>query len=325
MRTLVTGGAGFVGSHLIQRLWERGHEAVCLERPGVSRQWLDGLSVEVAEVGLNDPRALDRLLDGVETVFHLAALTTARRAEDYYAVNTEGTARVMAAAARSARPPHVVLMSSLAAAGPCRNGERLSGRTVPYPLSHYGQSKLFAEAVVRSYGQDVPHTILRFPPIYGPRERAVLILFRLIRRGVALTVGGWDREISLIYVTDAVRALLAAADRPGGTQTIHTVAHPEAVTWRNFAVEVGRALARSPRLVNVPGRMASVIAVGAEAAAAALGRAATLNRQKVREMVQRRWVCEATEAIRDLGWEAAYPIERGVPETARWYEEAGWL
>lgn len=324
MRTVVTGGAGFVGSHLVEALLARGDEVVCVERPGARRAWIEGLPVTFADVGLEDPEALDRLLAGAGVVYHLAALTTAARPADYYAVNAEGTASIMAAASRAARPPRVVLMSSLAAAGPCRNGDLLSDRTVPYPLSHYGQSKLIAEAVVRAYGERVPHTILRFPPVYGPRDRAVLIMFRLVRRGVALTVGGWDREVSLVYVADAVRALIAAGGG-AGEGGLYTVAHPRPITWRQFAIRVGDTLHRSPSLVAVPRRVAVAVAVAAEAAAAASGRAAILNRQKVRELTQKRWVCDGRRAARELGVEPAFPIERGVPATARWYEEAGWI
>lgn len=324
MRAIVTGGAGFVGSHLVESLVARGDDVVCLERPGATRGWVDGLPLEFAAVGLAEPSVLDRILEGADIVFHLAALTSAPRAERYYAVNTEGTANVMAAAARSERPPRVILMSSLAATGPCRNGDTLSERTVPYPLSHYGHSKLLAEVVVRAH-RDVPHTILRFPPIYGPRERQILIMYRLVRRGVAFTVGSWDREISLIYVTDAVRALLAAANRSCAVGRTYTVAHPEPVTWRQFADEVGLALGRSPRFVALPQPLALGVAVAAEAAAAVSGRAAVLNRQKVREMTQKRWVCDATTAAHALECEPGFPVERGVVATARWYEEEGWL
>lgn len=322
MRAMVTGGAGFVGSHLIEALVARGDEVVCVERTGAQPGWIDGLPITFADAGLDEPGALDRLMDGADVVFHLAALTAART-ERYYAVNTEGTANLVRAAARRPRPPRVILMSSLAAAGPCRNGDLLSARTVPYPLSHYGQSKLLAEAVVRSYENVVPHTILRFPPIYGPRDRDVLIMFRLVRRGLALTVGSWDRELSLIYVADAVRALLAAALQ--GTDRTFTVAHPEPVTWRRFAETVGGALGRDPSLLALPRPVAVAVAVAAEAAAAVSGRASILNRQKVREMTQRRWVCETATAARTLQWEPRFTIERGVMATARWYRKEGWL
>lgn len=324
MNAVVTGGAGFVGSHLTEALVARGDRVVCLERPGAPRGWIDGLPVEFRDVGLDDDRALDRVLDGVDTVFHLAALTAAPRSEDYYAVNTEGTANIVRAAARRDRPPRMVLMSSLAAAGPCRNGEMLSDRTVPYPLSHYGQSKLLAEAAARAYADVVPQTILRFPPVYGPRDRGVLIMFRLIRRGVALTIGSWDREISLIYVDDVVRALIAAAEADAAGRTF-TLAHPQRVTWRQFAEATGAALGRSVSLLALPRPLALAVAVAAEAGAAVAGRAAILNRQKVREMTQRRWVCETETAERVLQYAPRVPMETGVARTARWYEEAGWL
>lgn len=324
MRSIVTGGAGFVGSHLIEALIDRGDEVVCIERPGAPRGWLDGLPLDFVDSGLDDPAALDRHLDGADVVFHLAALTAAANAERYYAVNAEGTANLMRAASRAARPPRVILMSSLAAVGPCRNGDLLSARTVPYPLSHYGQSKLLAESVARSYGDVVPQTTLRFPPVYGPRERDVLIMFRLVQRGLALTVGSWDREISLIFVADAVAALLAAAAEPATGRT-YTVAHPEPVTWRRFAETVGAVMGRTPKLLALPRSAALAVAVAAETSAALLGRRAILNRQKIREMTQRRWVCDVRTALRELRFEPRFPIERGVIETAHWYEEEGWL
>ena len=324
MRVIVTGGAGFVGSHLTEALVARGDDVLCLERPGASRGWLDGLPIDFVDSGLDDPAALDRQLEGVDVVFHLAALTAAPKPEDYYAVNAEGTSNLIRAAARASGTPHVILMSSLAAAGPCRNGDLLSARTTPYPLSHYGQSKLLAESVARAHSDVVPQTILRFPPVYGPREHDVYIMFRLVRRGLAVTVGSWDREISLIYVADAVAALLAAAERPTAGRT-YTVAHPEPVTWRRFVETVGAVMGRSPRLVALPRPAAMAVALAAETSVALLGGRAILNRQKIREMTQRRWVCEAHTAIKELEFEPRFPLDRGIAETARWYREEGWL
>src|SRR5436309_2327670 len=251
MRAVVTGGAGFIGSHLIEALVTRGDEVVCIERPGASRRWLDGLDLSYRDSGLDDVGALTAAFAGADVVFHLAGLTEARAPHDFYAVNTEGTARVFrAAAAHDGRAPRVILMSSLAALGPCRNGDRLSPDTVPYPISHYGHSKLLAEAIAHAFADRVPATIIRPTSVYGPRERGVLKLFRLVRRGVALTVGSWDREVSLVHVADLVRALLAAADAEQAIHRTYCVAYPEPVTWREFARAVGRALERQPLLLR---------------------------------------------------------------------------
>ncbi len=326
MRAVVTGGAGFIGSHLIEALVQRGDEVVCVERPGASRRWLDGLDVCYRDSGLEDVAQLAAALAGANVVFHLAGLTEARSPRDFYAVNTEGTARLFhAAAAHNGGAPRVVLMSSLAALGPCRNGDRLSPDTVPYPISHYGHSKLLAEAVAHAFADRVPATIIRPPSVYGPRERGVLKLFRLVRRGIALSVGSWDREVSLIHVGDVVHALLAAADCDRAVNRTYCIAHPERVTWRGFARAVGQALGREPLLVCVPPAVAWVIAVAAEGGARLRGAAAILNRERVRELVQERWVCDPSRARAELGFCPQYPVARGVAETAAWYREARWI
>jgi dihydroflavonol-4-reductase len=326
MRAVVTGGAGFIGSHLIEALVARGDEVVCVERAGASRRWLAGLEVGYCDAGLDDGRVLTAAFAGADVVFHLAGLTEARAARDFYAVNTEGTARVFrAAAAHAGGAPRVVLMSSLAALGPCRNGDRLSPDTVPYPISHYGHSKLLAEAIAHAFADRVPATIVRPTSVYGPRERGVLKLFRLVRRGLALTVGSWNRQVSLIHVGDVVQGLLAAADSPRAVNRTYCLAHPEPVTWRRFARAVGAALGRDPLLVSVPASLAWAIAVAAEGCARLRRAAAILNRERLRELVQERWVCDVSRAVADLGFRPRYPLERGVPETAAWYREAGWI
>lgn len=326
MRTVITGGAGFIGSHLAEALLLRGNRVAVLERPGAERGWLEGTGVEWHPVGLDDPEELRRVLDGADVVFHLAGLTEAVRSRDFYEVNTEGTARVLRAAARwNGGAPHVILLSSLAATGPCRNGERLDADSVPVPLSHYGNSKLLAEAVVHAYADRVPGTVLRLPSVYGPRERAILKLFRMIHHGFALTVGGWDREVSLIHVRDVVAGLLAAAERDAKSCRTYCLAYPEPATWADVARAIGAAVDRRPRLVSVPLAAGRLIAVAAETAARARGRPAVLNRERVRELSQQRWVCDPSRAMDDIGFSPAVPLAPGMEETGDWYRRMGWI
>jgi nucleoside-diphosphate-sugar epimerase len=326
MRAVVTGGAGFIGSHLIEELVRRDADVVCVERPGASRRWLEKLHVGWVECGIQDEAALARVLDGADVVFHLAGLTEARSAAEFHAVNTAGTEHVLRAAARhNGCAPHVVLMSSIAAIGPCKNGEPLTPDTAPYPLSAYGWSKLKAEILMHAFADRVSGTIVRLPSVYGPREKGVLMFFRLVKRGIALGIGSWDREMSMIYVKDAVAGLLAIAERrPSGMRT-YCLAHPEIISWRAFAAAVGQALQRQPVLVSLPAALARVVAVGAELVATVQGCAAVLNRGRVRELTQQRWVCDAGRAVHDLAFRPQFPIARGVPATAAWYREARWI
>jgi nucleoside-diphosphate-sugar epimerase len=326
MKAIVTGGAGFIGSHLIEALLAEGSDVTCVERRGGGRGWLGDLPVGFEPIGLDDEAALRGILEGAEVVFHLAGLTEAVRPTDLYAVNTEGTASVLRAAATfNGSAPRIILMSSLAACGPCRNGEPLTPDSVPFPLSHYGNSKLLAEAVVHAFEDRVPTTIVRLPSVYGPREKAVLTLFRMIRRGVALTVGGWERQVSLIYVKDVVQGLIAAARTPDAAGRTYCLSHPTPVTWAEFAGAGGRAVGRRPRLLSLPTSVARAVAVGCEAVARVARRAAVLNRDRVRELAQERWVCDPARAIREIGFAPSYPIDRGVTETVAWYRKEAWL
>ena len=326
MRAVITGGAGFIGSHLIEALAAESAEIVCVERRGASRQWLKDIQLTWQECGVEDEIELARAFDGADVIFHLAGLTEARSALEFHAVNAEGTEHVLNAAARhNGRAPHVILLSSLAAIGPCKNGEPLGPKTAPRPLSAYGQSKLAAEVLMHAYGDRVPGTIVRLPSVYGPRERGVLKLFKLVSRGIALGIGSWDRELSMIYVGDVVQGLLALARRSVTAVRTYCLAHPEVLTWRRFADTVGLAVNRRPALVSLPPAAARLVAIGAELCAALRGKAAVLNRGRVREMSQERWVCDPRRAMREVGFTPRFGIARGIPETAAWYREARWL
>jgi nucleoside-diphosphate-sugar epimerase len=147
----------------------------------------------------------------------------------------------------------------------------------------------------------------------------------MVRHGIALTVGGWEREVSLLYVADAVDALLAAAEAPRAPGHAYCIAHPEAVTWAEFARCVGEAVGRVPALLSVPPRAAHVIALAIEGCARIRGCAAILNRDRVREVSQARWVCDPTPAIAQIGFRPSFPAPAGVRETAAWYRKEGWL
>ena len=328
MRAIVTGATGFLGSHLVDQLVARGHRVVSIGRPESDRRWLDGRPVEYVPCGVHDEPALTRVCDGADVVFHFAGCNHAPSAHELCRLNVEGTAAVMrAAAAHGPAAPHVILASSIAAVGPCRGDVPLSAETVPRPVSLYGSSKLAAEAVVHSYAGRVPATILRLPSVYGPRDRGLYKLFRLLRRGVAVTVGAWDRRVSLIYVRDLTAGALAAAraTRFPGAAPIYYLTHPEPVSWEGFAHIAGQALGREPILVSVPRVLADAFAWCAERWAAVRGRSASLNRGRVGEIAQRRWVCDGSRAVAELGFRPAVSLEEGVRETVEWYRAERWL
>ncbi|HEY5139391.1 MAG TPA: NAD-dependent epimerase/dehydratase family protein, partial [Methylococcales bacterium] len=138
-------------------------------------------------------------------VFHLAGLLKAVRNDDFVRVNAGGVESVAAACDERAEPPVFVVVSSLAAAGPCAVDRPRAESDLPTPVSAYGRSKLAAELAATKYAARVPISIVRPPIVFGDGDRAVLELFRPIARwGIHIVPGLRQRRFSLIHVTDVV-------------------------------------------------------------------------------------------------------------------------
>jgi UDP-glucose 4-epimerase len=232
MRTLVTGGAGFIGSNLVDALLARGDEVTVVDDLSTGRRVnLDGAlaaGAELAELDIRDAAALSELARErqPQAVFHLAAQIDVRRSvEDPAfdaAVNVGGTANVLEAA-RAAETGRVVFVSTGGAIYGEGEGQRLpldEGAAIA-PLSAYGQSKYAAEGYLALYERlhGLSGISLRLGNVYGPRqdplgEAGVIAIFcGLVRSGGQPTVfGDGTQTRDYIYVADVVGAALAAAD-----------------------------------------------------------------------------------------------------------------
>ena len=254
---LVTGGTGFIGTHLLERL------AGYAVRP--CARWCGARTtprvlpagVEAVYGDLATGEGYADALDGVETVIHLAGVTKALHTDDYL---HRQRARHGEACARSggARAIRLVHVSSLAAIGPARGGRPVGEDAEPHPLTHYGKSKLEAERVVRDLAPEA--VIVRPPVVYGPRDTDVFQLLKSISKGLVLEIAGGERWFSAIYVKDLVEGLLAAARAPRGRRADVFPGAREAglldATRRNAAAAI---MARTPRVVTVPFAVANAV------------------------------------------------------------------
>jgi UDP-glucose 4-epimerase len=237
-RVLVTGGGGFIGSHLVRALLERGDEVRVLDNFATgNRANLEGLDIEVVEGELRSYERVHNAVRGCEVVFHLGALgSVPRSVQDPLttsAVNVEGTLNVLLAA-RDEGARRVVFASSSSVYG--SSAELPARESGPVdPISPYGVAKLAAERYCVSFSrvyETFETVVLRYFNVFGPRQNpfseyaaAVPKFLTAVAAGEQVTVygdGGQARDFT--YVTNVIDANLLAADAPGASGRIFNVA-----------------------------------------------------------------------------------------------------
>jgi dihydroflavonol-4-reductase len=324
-QVLVTGGTGFVGSHLVERLLAEGYAVTCLVRDLRKPGWLEGLPVRFVEGDCTQPATLAAAVQGVSTVFHCAGLTKARKVSDYYEVNQFGTKHLLEAClCHNPGLEKFILVSSQAAAGPSLDGRPVAEGDRPHPVSDYGRSKLLAETEVLGYRDRFPVLILRPPCVYGPRDTDVFQLFRWARRGLAIEISGGDRYLNLCYVADLAAALLIAASRPTRSGSIYFVAERKSYSWSEFGALLLSTVGVPGRTVTIPYRAAYLLGLASEIGSLFTRKPALTSRQKVREAAQRNWLCNVGKIENDLRFRAEYPLQKGLELTWQWYRQNNW-
>jgi dihydroflavonol-4-reductase len=323
---LVTGGTGFVGSHVVRALLEKGRRVRCLVRPASRRDNLEGLKVEIAVGDLTDTASLSAALAGVETLYHVAAdyRLWARDPRELYRANAGGTENLLSAAA-AAGVSRVVYTSSVAALGLTADGSP-ADETTPVErariIGHYKKSKYDAERVAESWAKrGLPVVIVNPSTPIGERDikptpTGQMIVDFLNRRLPAYV----DTGLNLVDVRDVAAGHLAAAER-GRSGERYILGH------RNMTLkEILDALASltglpSPR-VRLPHWIPLTAAAAATGLARVTGKPPRVSLESVR-MSTHRMFFAATKAVRELGLPQT-PIEQPLGRAVAWFREKGY-
>jgi len=319
----ITGGTGFVGSHLVDTLCGAGLRPRVLVRNPNNPRWITASETELIPGSLEDAGSLHRLVEGVGTVIHLAGVLRAGREIDFDRGNRGGTANLVAAIREYASDSRLVHVSSLAAAGP---SPEISGRSPadpPAPVSAYGRSKLAGEAEVAALGEACRWCILRPPGVYGPRDTDILEFFKMASRGLAAIPAG-DRWLTMAYVADVVRAVVAAA-AVGVHGEIYHLGEPEPRPLDEIFNQLAEAGGCRVRIIRVP----SAVIKTAGAAGSILQRLGwrrlPLTLDKAGELLASHWTAKTTGSLNALGLGTGTSFAGGAETTWRWYRFKGWV
>ncbi len=340
-RVLVTGASGFVGRNLVNQLLARGCEVRCLVRSTSSIRHLRQPGIALCTANLCTGEGLETAVSGCDAVFHAAGLTRALRVADLMQVNATGTWHVARACSRQLEPPVMVLVSSLAAAGPSRNGRVRTEADRPAPVSNYGRSKRAGELAAAAWAAQVPLTIVRPGIVFGPWGREMYPLFHSINRwGIHVIPTFGTPPLSLIHSHDLSEFLIRAAERgrrvdasgpsiPAGLPRgggYYFASAPEYPSYAQIGRIIGRLVGRKHVLLlhlaePIPWLIAGIV----ELIGRVQRQTETVNLDKMREAYAGSWACSSAAAEQDLGFSPPASLVQRMEETVAWYRQRRWL
>lgn len=326
---LVVGAGGFIGGFIAAEALRRGFNTYAAVRESTSRRYLTDPALNFVVLDYDNPDALANALreaapspDGWDYIIYNLGATKAAKFGDFNRINYNYLRNFVGALeAENLVPKKFLYMSSLSALGAFdeKNYTPIDSTAVPAPNTRYGLSKIKAETFLETR-PDFPWIIFRPTGVYGPHERDYLMMVKCIDQHFDFGVGYRTQMLTFIYVDDLVGAMFDALASDKTLRKKYIISEPRAYTQKEFRSIVAKALGRKFVIpIKLPIWMAYIACVVSEKIGVLTLKPATLNSDKFKILRQRNWNCSVEDAIRDFGFKANYPLERGIDETVKAY------
>jgi dihydroflavonol-4-reductase len=331
MRLLVTGGTGFIGSHLAEEGRRRGAEVVAFgltDRPEerANAELLARMGAEILPGSITDAELCRRAMRGVTHVFHLAvAMREGGKSDEFFeSINLDGT-RYLLEAANLARVERFIYCSTIGIYGHRAPG--ITREESPLaPGNIYEETKVSAERQVREFGEQcgLPIVILRPADVYGPRDQRLLKLFKGVRRGRFPLFGSGDGRRHMVYVDDVVSAFFRACDREEALGESLIVAGPSVCTLRQLLDEITRVTGSARYGFRLPLAPMLALAAVVEDSCAALKLDPPIYRRRM-DFFYSDSAFDISKARQVLDWAPQVDLPEGIQRTFESYRRDGWL
>ncbi len=323
MKAVITGGSGFVGSHLAEMLLEQKIDVICLGRGIADPSYLVGKKIPFEKADIMDSNSIEKYISKGDIVFHIAAVLGSARAnaEQYNKFNVDGTVNVLEAAIKK-KAGTFIFVSSLAAMGPVGSlAQPMNEETPCVPDSTYGISKLSAEIKIHEIAQErITCIIVRPPIIYGARMNlgsGAGTLFKNMCKKNFIIIGNTENYFPVIHVKNLCHSMIHLADRH--TSGIHTyiVSDGKPTKFKDFLSLIKNEFGINKRTIHLPYSLIYSIAWAFETAGRIFHFIPMLSRDIVRGVGTDYYNYDMAKA-ENIGYAAIMSQHDAVHETAEW-------
>ena len=331
MRLLVTGGTGFIGSHLAEEGRRRGAEVIVFgltDRPEekANAERLSRIGAEVLSGSITDAELSRRAVRGATHVFHLAvAMREGGRSDEFFeSINLDGTRHLLEAASVQ-RVQRFVYCSTIGIYGHRAPGTTREDSPLA-PGNIYERTKVSAERLVQEFADKcgLPAVVLRPADVYGPRDQRLLKLFDGVSRGRFPLFGSGSGRRHMVYVDDVVSAFFRACEREEAVGESVIVAGPSSCTLRELLDEITRATGSKRYGVRLPLAPMLKVAGVVEDVCAALKVDPPIYRRRM-DFFHSDSEFDISRARRVLDWEPRVHLPDGIRRTLEDYRRSGQL
>jgi nucleoside-diphosphate-sugar epimerase len=326
MKVLVTGGTGFIGSHLAKALVAEGHDVRCLVRKNSDLHRLSNSGVELIYGDILQTNSIDEALSGIDIVYHLAGILGKWGIQDetYWAINVRGTKNMLEGSLKHgiARFIHC---STAGVTGPSASIPQ--DESFPYnPSNIYETTKAEAEKLVLQYHQDSGLSVVVIRPefVYGPGDYHTYGLFKTIKKGLFILIGGGKAIWHPTYIDDLIHGFLLSFNSKRANGQIYIIAGEKPVSIKELSYLISDTLDTSRPLLDISERSAFILASSIENLGKALGFSPPLSTARVKTLCRSSW-CSTRKARDELGYIPITTLADGIERTIEWYKENKWL
>lgn len=326
MKALVTGGTGFIGSHLVDKLLEKGYEVKCFTRKSSNLRWLTGKPVEIVCGSFFDDTSLHKAVEGVDYVFHIAGAVMAKTKQGFYISNQLATKNLAEACIKyNKNLKRFVYLSSGTVCGPSKSGKPIIETDDCNPITTYGKSKLEAEKELLKRIEELPLTIIRPSAIYGPRDEAIYQYFLAVSKGLISLIGFSDKHVSMIHIHDLINGIMLAAENEKALGQIYNISSEKNYSWKEIGDVCRKVIGRKTITLRLP----HFIVYASGAVSQLLGylspKGAVFNIEKAKDFTQKYWTFSPEKAVKELGYKQEISLEEGVKDAINWYKQNSWM